>query len=261
MLNKTLFTGLLITLLQAAIIAQTSTGRIRILQTLNEKFKFEEVISTGRDLLQNTNNLLENEIKLIHEYIAISFFTLGEPDSAHLHFMTLLSMDKNYSPDPIRTSPKIRDFFANIKEEYNNLDNQNRPEYIERYMFVEDLRPNAAWRSIVLPGWGQLYKNQPVKGYVFGGTFLVGLLVTTGAWIKENDYKGQYLNSTDPSEISDMYDQYNNWSKIRRGVMYTTIAVWMLNFFDALWSEYPRLDIEINNPDTVNLSVILSLSL
>ena len=225
------------------------------LQRLYEDFKFQEVISSGRHLLQNSDVISESDIRLIHEYMAISFFTIGETDSAHKHFYTLLVMDPNHTLDPIRTSPKILDFFTEIKVEFNRMYSQDRLQHVDRYIFMEDLRPAAAWRSALLPGWGQIYKHQPVKGYIFGGAFLTGLIFTSGALIKENDYQDKYLNSDDPAEISDLYDRYNSWSKIRRGAMYTTAVIWLLNFSDAIWADYPRLGIEQSASGRLSLSL------
>ncbi len=255
MLNRIGLTALIITLLSSTLTAQTPGGLGMRLQMLYEDFKFQEVISSGRYLLQNSNVLSESDTRLIHEYMAISFFTIGETDSAHKHFYTLLTMDHDHTLDPIRTSPKILDFYTEIKTEFNLMYSQNRLQYVDRYMFIEDLRPAAAWRSALLPGWGQIYKHQPVKGYIFGGTFFTGLIVTAGALIKENDYRDKYLNSNDPAEISDLYDRYNSWSKIRRAAMYTTAVIWLLNISDAIWADYPRLGIEQSTSDRLSLSL------
>ncbi len=254
MLNKLWLNSLLIILFSSALAAQTNSERIISLQTLYEDFKFEEVISGGRNLLKGSDALLKSDIRMIHEYMAIAFFNIGETDSSYRHFTTLLVMDHEHALDPIRTSPKILDFYSDIKDEFNRLNNQKRLEYVNRYIFVEDLRPGAAWRSALLPGWGQFYKDQQEKGFILGGAFFTGLIITAGALVKENDYKDKYLNSDHPSAIPDLYNQYNSWSKIRRGAMYTTIVIWLINFSDALWSDYPQLSIKRPDPDALSLS-------
>jgi len=101
---------------------------------------------------------------LIHQYMAYSFYNLNELDSARVHFLTLLSLDNTTELDPISTSPKIIDFFDGIQQEFKQLGKNARLVPVKEYIFVKDARPAAAWRSLILPGWGQYYKNQHRRG-------------------------------------------------------------------------------------------------
>ncbi len=126
---------------------------------------------------------------------------------------------------------------------------------VKKYIFVEDRRPSAAWRSAVLPGWGQYYKNQKTRAYWLGGAFIGGLTLTVAAWLQENKYKDLYLQEQNPSKIPDLYDLYNGWSKTRRGAAYATLAVWLVSVADAMWADYPRITPQVDSAGAVSLSV------
>ena len=121
---------------------------------------------------------------------------------------------------------------------------------------MEDKRPSAAWRSAILPGWGQYYKGQPTRAYILGGAFLTSAVILGVSIVNENKYKDSYLNSTDPGEITSNYNTYNNWSKVRQISTYTTIGIWLLSFADALWSDYPKTNLNISGSVNSDLAVL-----
>ncbi|HGY55942.1 MAG TPA: hypothetical protein ENK44_09585 [Caldithrix abyssi] len=224
-------------------------------KNLYDTLRFEDAIAQGRSLLRSGKIHDKADLIVIHQYMAYSFFNLSQPDSARAHFLTLLTLDNRVQLDPIRTSPKIIDFFEQVRRDFKQLKQEEQIVPVKEYVFMEDLRPAAAWRSALLPGWGQYYKNQNSRAYWFGGTFLAGLSITVAAWLQENKYKDLYLQEQNPSKIPDLYDQYNGWSKIRRGAGYATVAVWAVAFADALWSDYPRFNLQTNPQGDVALSL------
>ena len=227
---------------------------IKVEQLYND-LRFEEAIENGKKLLQNKQTLNKADLMVIHQYMAYSYFNLSQLDSARAHFLTLLSLDDKIQLDPVRTSPKIIDFFKEVQQEYNQIKKSERLVPVKEYVFMEDLRPSAAWRSAVLPGWGQYYKNQHKRAYWFGGAFIGGLALTGVAWLQERKFKDLYLNEQNPSDIPPLYDKYNGWSKTKRVVGYTTAAVWLLSFADALWSDYPRITPQISANGELSFSL------
>ncbi len=137
-------------------------------------------------------------------------------------------------------------FFNQIKSDFESVNSEDIYIPYTRYIFIEDKRPSAAWRSAILPGWGQYYKGQHTRAYIFGSAFLASTLFLGVAIINENNYKDSYLSSSDPDEISGYYDKYNNWSKVRKISTVTTIGIWVLSFADALWSDYPKIEFNLS---------------
>jgi hypothetical protein len=244
MLNKIYILLIFLNLSFSNLFAQTTEYEIFQLQFLYNDIKFEEVISLGQKLFKESA-LDKNNLIRVHKYVALSFYNIGKQDSSRSHFYSLLSINPDFDLDPVNTSPKILFFYNTIKENFlkNNANKIALP--YKSYIFVEDTRPSAALRSLILPGWGQNYKGQQNKGYLFGGAFLGAALSTTISFIFEKDLKDKYLTEDSPLKIKSRYTDYNNMSKTRRISQYTAIGIWALSVADALFTDYTP-EIEAN---------------
>lgn len=221
-----------------ALQAQSSIADILQVKFYYDAVEFEKAISTGREILTSGQSFTADELSFLHRYLALSYYNIGQVDSARIHFLSLLSLDAGYELDPVTVSPKIIDFFNDIKKDYQALAGSG-PAYT-RYVFVQDPRPGAAWRSMLLPGWGQFYKHQKTKGYILGGTFWGSLLAAGLSLVMENNARDDYLGSVAPEEIERTYSDYNQWHKTRQAFTIASAALWALAVGDALWSPYSR---------------------
>lgn len=221
-----------------ALQAQSSIADILQVKFYYDAVEFEKAISTGREILTSGQSFTADELSFLHRYLALSYYNIGQVDSARIHFLSLLSLDAGYELDPVTVSPKIIDFFNDIKKDYQALAGSG-PAYT-RYVFVQDPRPGAAWRSMLLPGWGQFYKHQKTKGYILGGAFWGSLLAAGLSLVMENNARDDYLGSVAPEEIERTYSDYNQWHKTRQAFTIASAALWALAVGDALWSPYSR---------------------
>ncbi len=204
-----------------------------------DRVEFREAIALGNRLLAG-RHLSPDDLALVHQYLGFAHFNLGNLDSARVHFLSLLSLQPDIRFDPAETSPKIITFFDQLRVESLAVPAKESPFAFTRYVLVPDLRAGAAWRSAILPGWGQLHKGQKMRALLLGGVFWVGLAGTAVALLQESDTRDRYLDATDPGEIARRYDRYNRWFKARRILTVTTAGFWLLNVLDASWSDYPR---------------------
>lgn len=87
----------------------------------------------------------------------------------------------------------------------------------------------ALVRSGVLPGWGQLYNQKPLKALAYG-VLQGGLL---GWTLYENDRAGyareMFLLTGDPSWESACEEHRNR----RRSLIWYTVGAWVLSMMDA----------------------------
>lgn len=235
---------------------QTQDYDLAEVKVLCESMQFEKAIFLGDALLNSTQNLKPGQIISLHQYMGFSFFNIGKQDSAKVHFWALLSLDPEYQLDPIQTSPKIISFFNSIKDESKYFLEPDKHLVHLKYVLVEDPRPSAAWRSALLPGWGQYYKKQEQKAKIFGIGFISGGLLTAGSYLFEYNYHQNYLDSEEQSQIDKYYDRYNQWQKTRKVFTYATAGIWFASFFDALWSDYNKsnLSLSYNANNTLRLS-------
>lgn len=243
-------------------IYQTISGQVfdsDIIQVkvLYESLEFNRAINSGQRLLKSNQELNKEELVTIHNYMALSFYNIGKIDSARSHFLTLLSIQPDFELDPINVSPKIISFFEQIKKEVKKSQTENTIGYT-KYVFLEDLRPAATFRSALIPGWGQIYKNQKKRGYIIGGAFITSLIATGTSIYFEKDTHNKYLDSTTPNTIEENYKTYNSWFKKRKLFTITTISIWAVAILDALWAPYPQATLSVNKHN-VSLSINLPL--
>ncbi|MCB0285708.1 MAG: DUF5683 domain-containing protein [Calditrichia bacterium] len=239
--------------------AQPVSNSVNQLKQLYENVEFESAITKGNELLKLPGNALSpDELAVVHRYMAFSFFNLGDQDSARVHFLSLLSLQPDLELNPAETSPKIIDFFQQLKEEFRSISQQENDRVFTKYVIAEDLRPGAALRSAVIPGWGQLRKGQRGRAVVLGGGFWAGLIATGVAYSKSQSLKDDYVAAKDPAEISRLYDDYNGWHKTRQALTLATAVFWVINVVDAGWSNYPKPAFRAGN-SAVELSFSIPL--
>ncbi|RMF56424.1 MAG: hypothetical protein D6748_13560 [Calditrichaeota bacterium] len=222
-----------------AVLSQQMEPEVQQVKQLYDSLEFEKAISIGQEVLKSRKQISLDGLVIVHRYMALSFYNVGEQDSARSHFLSLLSLNPDEELDPVFISPKIIEFFNKIKEEY--LAQQATPtgKPFTRYVLVDDPRPGAGWRSALIPGWGQFYKHQPRKGILIGGAFWSSLLFTGFAALKEKQTHQDYRDAVSPKDIDARYNTYNRWYRTRQIMTYTTLLLWSLSVGDALWSGYP----------------------
>jgi TolB-like protein len=94
-------------------------------------------------------------------------------------------------------------------------------------------RGGAVYRSILLPGWGQLYNREPVKGGIFAAVEAasVGLAVTFHLLYDQADSRYQKMQSGDFDEAVALRDNRLLWRNV---FLWATLAVHLVNVADAL---------------------------
>ncbi len=136
-----------------------------------------------------------------------------------------------------------------------------------RYLIVEDPRPAAVMRSMILPGWGQLYKKQKKKGIVLisaWGLTSIGALVAHSERRRAEDH---YLASIDLQQINDRYPTFNKWHKARNNLFFAAAGIWAFSYVDALLNhpdlthqnKHPPFELSfIPNPQSPGVSMYYS---
>lgn len=103
---------------------------------------------------------------------------------------------------------------------------------------------DPAWRSLLLPGWGQFYNKDDFKGWVFT---IAGLGAATGAVIRFLDFNNKrmaYESISDPAApqavFDDAYNQANEAYREFNNAARMAAIIWSLNVLDAVISYDPR---------------------
>jgi hypothetical protein len=89
-------------------------------------------------------------------------------------------------------------------------------------------------RSLVLPGWGQFYNEEPLKG-LFCGAFELGLL---GTVLYENDKAADARAMYMETGLPQWENSYDYHSGLRRDFVWYTAGAWLLGMLDAYVDAY-----------------------
>lgn len=121
----------------------------------------------------------------------------------------------------------------------------------------------AGWRSLIIPGWGQFYKKQYVKGAAFLG---VELVAAASAAYFQSRYNYNIKHSLE-TPILDLQIEYTN--RAQKQTLYRNIslgacaAIWVLNVLDASLLEgrprYIESNIDLALNSTQNNEILLCL--
>lgn len=197
---------------------------------------FARTIELSERAIAAYQNYLPEALVQIYQFRAMAFYSTGMEKEAAESFISALSLEPNLTLDPAMVSPKIRNFFDEVKKKQADKSAGSSPGGEIRYIMQEDIRPHAAWRSALLPGWGQLYKEQRVKGYCIFSGFMLNTVGLITAAIYEKSAHDSYRNALQPADIDSKFTEYEKWNNIRRILTGTEIAIWLYSFGDALWS-------------------------
>ncbi len=150
----------------------------------------------------------------LHKWIAFSLIAQGKLSIAKEQFVILLNVDESFELDPILTSPKILSVFnearvAFLSTRKNNTTDtsNNRHERVQRHP------QSPTFRTILFPGWEQLYSDRTTSGYILLGSGVMTLSSGIIFEILRSTAREDYLRASIPSDISSKYNTYNFYRK------------------------------------------------
>ncbi len=220
---------------------------IDIIKAKFESFEYNTAIELiNNKFLSDTSLTKDQKIDLL-KMKAISFYSLSVPDSARKSFIDLLYLDENVDFDPVRTSPKIIEYFNSVKLVFENIvenkatEDTQEPgdvkEQIEHQIFDSDLYTKSIFRSILLPGLGHLTAGSKTKGWLLTTFGTANLAAMVYYIFDTNTKEKQYLNEKDLAKIGSKYNTYNESYKIRNILIGTFTAIWFYSQIDLLFNE------------------------
>ncbi|MDZ7265510.1 MAG: DUF5683 domain-containing protein [candidate division KSB1 bacterium] len=219
--------------------AQNPQAKYQQLMQAFQQLDYKLAEKIGREIVANYTAYTPIELLETHKILGVIAFIDGYLPEARVQFEQALSIDRSTQLDSVIVSPKIIQFFNDLKSKYVYVPKPTAGESLEnyRYLLVPDPRPGATWRSLLLPGWGQFYKRDLPKGYIVA-TAAAAAALTTGVfhWL-QRDAHAQYLDATEPNQIEVRYKRYNDFYRIRNNAALITGGVWLYAFLDALLCE------------------------
>jgi tetratricopeptide (TPR) repeat protein len=182
---------------------------------------YDKCIDRLNDLMANIGEMTKAERIKAYTYMGLCLASMGRTEDAKAEFRKALDMDSTLALDPSTTSPKILRLFEETRTEL-----AEKPKKAHYW---------AVLRSLVVPGWGQVYNDQDTKGYVMMGCAAASLGFITYThydFDKKNDaYRDERGGF---ASINDKYKKYEEAGKLRNTSYYVAGAVWTVGIADAL---------------------------
>ncbi len=104
-------------------------------------------------------------------------------------------------------------------------------------------RAGALFRSLLVPGYGQLYNDQPLKGGIVLGAEIALLSTALAFHLAGDSVLSAYTRqaraqvSTDPTgRVQQLYEGAQARYRVRDALLFTATSVWALNLADAYLS-------------------------
>ncbi|MFH1195154.1 MAG: hypothetical protein V1720_05550, partial [bacterium] len=209
---------------------------VRDVESKFQALEFASVIQLV-DSLFSLNEEMDSETKInLLIWKGVSYYSLGDNKQTRKCFIEILKLDRDFTPDPVIISPKIIDYFNNIREEFHNIvplqQKITNPDsvattYSAPLQINSALYKNAVARSLIFPGWGHLYSNQTTKGWILT-TASVAAAASIVYLIFDTDSKERsYLNEANTLLIQQKYDKYNTSYKFRNAAIISYAVIWL----------------------------------
>ncbi len=97
-------------------------------------------------------------------------------------------------------------------------------------------RGGAVYRSLLLPGWGQLYNRQGEKGAVFAGAEVVAAAAATYFHFQGKKFDDKYDNLKPGGDFDGVRADAETNYRRRNLAIYSAIAIHAVQILDALWN-------------------------
>ena len=91
----------------------------------------------------------------------------------------------------------------------------------------------AAFRSMILPGWGQFYNDKPRKGSIILGSELLMAASTISSYILYKQSKDAYDRSTQRDVASDNYSEMEKYAQINWVSLGVMGSIWLYAIIDS----------------------------
>jgi hypothetical protein len=224
-------------------ISAQSFNEINDLQKHYESFEYSTVISKADNLLLDKERFSDESLIQIYMLKAASHFAMSDNEDSRKSFIDLLKINENFELDSTQYSPKLIDFFKNVKAEFWDILNVNYDSEISKpedeskipIQIIKSDFHTAIAKSLILPGWGHLHLKNNTQGWILTSVGTITLSSMIYFIFDANAKENNYLSETNLDLIQRKYVEYNNSYKIRNTLIITYAAVWLYSQVDLLF--------------------------
>ena len=217
--------------------ANDTLNSVASLYQLYESGQIAEAEYQAFKMLDASPNLNRTDQANFHLILAFCAAANDDEDNSVRQFVQALRLNPNLSPDPVTWSPKIRRIFNKAYPEYLK---ELAKERSRRSAFEGELNLQASFRSLYLPGLGQISKQEKRKGITLLAFFGAGSAIFIYSQIELPRARNRYVDASTPQDAVVRWSHYRD--TYRTAVISGALAVviYLYSFADALWSP-PRV--------------------
>lgn len=171
-------------------------------------------------------------------YRILGFCAIARDDTASAvkHFSDALRYNPLLTPDPLTWSPKVRWAFESARSLFQKQEKQRQK--IELTWEAVVCR-NASWRSLIIPGWGQYYRQEKVRAAIYSGWALLSLSIFIYAQYQLPAVRDKYRTEQNFNRIEERWRTYRDLYRLRLVSLNSLIASYLVSFWDALYRPIP----------------------
>ncbi len=215
--------------------AQSSSDKIvNDIRSAYERLDFSVAETRIQAALENYQALLPAHLSQVYVIHAHILFARSDIQGATSQLQQALQLAPGLTLDPIDTPPELYQLYTDLKSDKAASEGGATAVPDIRYLLVHDLRPGAALRSMVIPGWGQMYKGEKKRGVWLTGTWVATAGGSLMAHLKRKQAKDFYLASTTTEQTQARFKDFSTWHKVRNNLLIAASAVWVYSYLDAI---------------------------
>lgn len=215
---------------------------IQDIRSAYERVDFDVAERRIKEALDNYEQFSPSELAQIYVFSALVNYAQNNRTEAETELGLALQLNSEVDVDPILAPPGLVELAERLKKLMTESGNVAEEEPELRYLILTDPRPGAALRSMILPGWGQLYKGQKRKGYSLVGAWGLTAGGTLVAHLLRASAENNYLDATTTDEALTLYDDFNRWHQVRNNLFIASAGIWVYSYIDALVFNSPSLE-------------------
>lgn len=217
---------------------------------------FSQAELEARRLLES--EILSDSVSLAAEqWVAFALVAQGEHALAREHFTRILRRRPQYQLDPKLTSPKILAVFDETKAAFLATE----PREAGPHAVTEITTPGAVtFRTVLFPGWEQLYHRRTTVGAVFLGAGIATLGAGIVLDFARRSAREDYLAAITPEDLESKYQTYNRASKKEGWAFASFAAVYVLSEIDVFLQNSP-VSLSLQPAGSGNPSLLLAFSI
>jgi hypothetical protein len=230
---------------------------LQAIESLYTAGQYSQAELGARRLLE-TEMLSDSVIMVAEQWVAFALVAQGQTGPAREHFGKILRKRPTYELDPLLTSPKILAVFNEAKAGFRAPQiGLNNPQTVPEVTIPTGI----TFRTILFPGWEQLYHRRTVTGAIFMGAGVATLGAGITLDLLRRSARDAYLGETLPDEIESKYQTYNRRSKAEGWAFAAFAAVYLVSEIDVFMNDSPVIVSSLPaDPGKPGSGFLLSLS-